>query len=505
VAGPRRDTIEGVSLPPREAIEFFRQKVNVPTERWTDVWQEAHSRSFMVAGAATQALVQDFRDAVQQALEQGTTLADFRKGFDEIVGRTGWEYNGPRNWRTRIIFETNLSTAYSAGRYAQMVEPATLEAFPYWRYVHSGARNPREQHKRWNGTTLRADDPFWRTHYPPNGWRCGCRVEPMSARDVSRGGRPQVDQAPPVETRRVPIGKTGRVEDVPVGIDPGFAYNPGEAWRGPPQIPGGAVLQPPPGWPPPVPGVGGVGGLEFEGLLRQAERRAGLWVGELPGSGQVAADPPPTRPRVILDGEAEPVRLGRGRAMTAEGEVRRALPPPMRGRGATVPEFARWARAAGGAAELSPRPIPVGSIGSDLIRQLGERGDAPSPRGRAIVMTADKYRRIAGKDVRVKKPGGVGVAIAEEDLVRMPQILAEPLAVLRQKDNGNLVYAFRSSRADEERLGKLVVAVDRTISLVGGVSGRRSKVTASQVISGGMVSRGSLLDPALFERLKGEL
>lgn len=123
----------------------------------------------MVAGAATNALVQDFRRA-----------------FDGLVTKHGWQHTGTPGWRARIIFETNLSTAYSAGRYAQATEPDTLAVYPYWRYVHSGARHPRLQHLAWNGRILLASDPWWSAHYPPNGWRCGCRVEVVSARGLKR-------------------------------------------------------------------------------------------------------------------------------------------------------------------------------------------------------------------------------------------------------------------------------------------------------------------------------
>lgn len=251
-------TAEGIGLPFREAIAFFLQKINEPTQHWTDVWQEAHSRSFMVAGAATDALLNDFRAEIARALEQGTTLADFRRGFDDIVARHGWVHNGTPGWRSRIIYETNLSTAYSAGRYAQMTEPDTLAAFPYWQYVHSGASHPRKQHQAWNGLTLRADDPFWKSHYPPNGWRCGCRVRPLSGRDLSRQGKAAPDTAPPDNPRPWTNPRTGEVQMVPEGIDPGFAYNPGQAWRGgAPELPADARLRvPPAAWPPAAPRTG---------------------------------------------------------------------------------------------------------------------------------------------------------------------------------------------------------------------------------------------------------
>jgi len=224
-------TPSAISLPFEEAIDFFRQKLRMPTSHWTDVWRAAHSRAFMVAGAANDALLSDFQEAIQKALDQGTTLAEFRKDFDKIVETHGWAYNGTPGWRSRIIYETNLSTAYSAGRYAQMTEPETLATFPFWEYIHSGSRHPRLQHLAWNGLTLRADDPFWATHYPPNGWRCGCRAAPVSDRGLARMGKSGPDTAPPIQMREWRNPRTGVVHQVPLGIDPGFDYNPGLAWQ----------------------------------------------------------------------------------------------------------------------------------------------------------------------------------------------------------------------------------------------------------------------------------
>lgn len=224
-------TAAAIGLPFDEAIDFFKQKTRIPTKGWTDVWRTAHSHGFMVAGATTDALLSDFQDAIKKALTDGTTLAEFRRDFDGIVAKHGWDYHGSPGWRSRIIYETNLSTAYSAGRYAQLTDPDMLDAFPYWRYQHSGSNHPRLQHLAWDGLTLRADDPFWDSHYPPNGWRCGCRVVPVSARGLERMGKSKPDTAPPIATRPWRNPSTGTVHHVPEGIDPGFDYNPGKAWQ----------------------------------------------------------------------------------------------------------------------------------------------------------------------------------------------------------------------------------------------------------------------------------
>jgi uncharacterized protein with gpF-like domain len=159
-----------IDLPFDDAILFFRSKTNIPTQTWKDLWKGMHSRAFSVAGAVKEDLISDLRGAVDKGIADGTTLATFRKDFDEIIQNSGWIYKGGKGWRTAVIFNTNLSVAYSSGHFKQMMDPDVLKARPYLRYVGSSAANPREEHQKWANTILPADDPWWDTHYPPNGW-----------------------------------------------------------------------------------------------------------------------------------------------------------------------------------------------------------------------------------------------------------------------------------------------------------------------------------------------
>ena len=208
-------------LPFKEQESFFRKKLNVPTLRWDDLWKSQHAEGFMVAGAYKKDLLTDFRGAVDKAITEGTTLADFRKDFDSIVERNGWSYNGSRNWRGEVIYSTNIRTSYAAGRWKQLNEPAVMEAYPYLEYRHGNSVHPRPEHLAWNGITLPRDDPWWKTHYPPNGWGCKCTVLASTRRDQKKAASKGMAQAPPS-----PINpKTGE----PVGIDKGWGYNVGEA------------------------------------------------------------------------------------------------------------------------------------------------------------------------------------------------------------------------------------------------------------------------------------
>ena len=214
-------TVEYGSLPFEEAEKFFREKVRIPTKRWDDLKYGMHARGFMIAGAQRDDMLCDFQIAIRKAIEQGTTLKEFRNDFNTIVKQYGWSYNGGQGWRTRVIYDTNLRTSYMAGRYKQMTDPDVLAYRPYWMYRHNACSHPRPQHVAWNGLTLKADDSFWSSHFPPNGWGCHCDVEPQSDRDMERMGKSRPDQAPPV----VIDPKTGE----PEGIGKGWGYNVGEA------------------------------------------------------------------------------------------------------------------------------------------------------------------------------------------------------------------------------------------------------------------------------------
>lgn len=231
--GARRVALQASLVPfstdPIEAIDFLREKLDLPTATWTDLWEAEHSLSFTVAGAQTDALVRDFHDAVNRAVRDGTTIQDFRRDFDRIVEQHGWSYNGSRGWRSRVIFDTNMSTAYAAGRWQQIQR--VKDQRPYLRYVHlEGQKNPRPEHEAWHGLVLPVDDPWWDTHYPPNGWFCHCTVQSLNERDLARYGY-EVGQAPDeVMVEHVIRTSDGGTRTVaaPEGIDPGFAYRPGE-------------------------------------------------------------------------------------------------------------------------------------------------------------------------------------------------------------------------------------------------------------------------------------
>jgi hypothetical protein len=210
-----------------EAQEYLGRKVNIPTDHWNDLWQDQHAPGFMVAGARSEGLLNDLRTAVMRA--EGQTLETFTKEFKKIAAAHQWAHTGSAGWRARVIYDTNLTQAYNAGRYKQLNDPDVLRLRPWWRYRHGGSLDPRPHHLAWNGLVLHHSHPWWNTHYPANGWGCSCYVESLSDADLRRLGKAGPDEAPDDGEYEWTDPRTNVSVKVPVGIDPGFAYNPGMA------------------------------------------------------------------------------------------------------------------------------------------------------------------------------------------------------------------------------------------------------------------------------------
>lgn len=206
-----------------EQVRYFEKKLNLPTNSYLDVLGEEHDYFFMVAGANRNEVLLAFREAVDEAITNGETLEGFRKRFDQIVAKTGWDYNGGRNWRSRIIYDTNVYGAYNRGRLQQHLDLA--DVMPYWEYVHNDNAHPRPHHVALNGTIRPATDPFWRYYYPIKAYGCHCTVTAHDEDDLAMLGK-KVSPPVEIEFQEKLVGvRSGnpRMVNLPKGYDVGFA------------------------------------------------------------------------------------------------------------------------------------------------------------------------------------------------------------------------------------------------------------------------------------------
>ncbi|MCY4395882.1 MAG: phage minor head protein [Rhodospirillaceae bacterium] len=311
-------------VPPVAAIGHFRAKGHHVGFDWRDTDAAEHLRSFTVAKAMRLDVLQDIRSAVDSALAEGRSFAQFHKELEPLLREKDWWGRGARldpktgkietaqlgsARRLRIIYDTNLRMAHAKGRWERIER--TAEARPWLRYVAVQDARTRPEHMAWHGTVLPWDHPFWETHYPPCGWRCRCVVVQLSDDDLEAfgftpSGTPPAgwDKARPWTNKR-----TGETVQVPVGIDPGFQHNVGllkpvapaqkhlaeKIAAAPPDLAKAAEAKELDDWVALGRGererlveeAGRIGAVDFEPRLREAIRRE---LRERRGAGQVAAE-----------------------------------------------------------------------------------------------------------------------------------------------------------------------------------------------------------------------
>ena len=211
----------GAPVLPREAIRFLQSKGLRPSRHWLSVFREEHATAFTVAQMTRQDMLRQTHRALVRALEKGETFEAFKKRLQPWLERQGWAPTGrggdlPK--RLERIYHTNLRAAHAAGQWDRIQR--VKRDLPWLVYELGPSIEHREQHAAWAGLCLRVDDPWWKTHFPVNGWGCKCRV-----RQVAEPPEGAVTEAPELRTREWVNPATGEISDVPAGIDPGWDYN----------------------------------------------------------------------------------------------------------------------------------------------------------------------------------------------------------------------------------------------------------------------------------------
>lgn len=257
---------------PEEALAYLKAKKLKPGFDHRDVWREEHAGSFTVAKMMHLDMLSDMRDSLAEALAKGHTFRQWSKQVTPELQKRGWwgvqeatdpltgekglvQLGSPR--RLKTIYEANLRTARAAGQWERIVR--NQRTHPWLLYQLGPSARHRPQHLAWAGTLLPIEDEFWSYAYPPNGYGCKCWVRQVSHAEYGRlrdtgyqdplapmelhpdtglpTGRP-VQQVVPVKLEQPKLvfrkwvnKRTGEVQQVVEGIDPGWDTHPGQVAR----------------------------------------------------------------------------------------------------------------------------------------------------------------------------------------------------------------------------------------------------------------------------------
>lgn len=217
--------IELEPLTMAEAIKFWADKLKMGPGEFAKLSKEAKLKAFAVAGIAKGDELDTVFAALEKAIEQGTTLEEFKQECAAIFERRGW--TGKRAWRIDNIFRTNIQTAYNVGQYKQLMKDKAV--FPVWQYSAINDSRTRPTHLAMDGRAWPANHPMWDVWFPPNGYRCRCSVIGLTARQAEARGV-KLEQTDPTNALIEPVDPlTGnRMPARQLIPDPGFNVNPGK-------------------------------------------------------------------------------------------------------------------------------------------------------------------------------------------------------------------------------------------------------------------------------------
>jgi len=135
---------------------------------------------FALAKSINKNLSERIQKAISDTMKSGEGLPKFSELWREI---TPWTQN-----YADVVYRTNTSSAFTAGRIEQAKDPDVMEAVPALEYISMHLPNTRPNHEAASGLIASSDDPIWNTFSPPLGFQCRCGVNMISRYELERRG-----------------------------------------------------------------------------------------------------------------------------------------------------------------------------------------------------------------------------------------------------------------------------------------------------------------------------
>ena len=179
------DGKEFVSRPFADAKRFFESLDLLSKPSFLAASTEIQQRSFTVAGVLSDQMLLVVQDELAKAIQEGDDLRRFSKrirprlkqaGFLENLGFLADGTRALNASHIETVFRTNVLQTYNTGRFMYQSSPAVMATHPVWEVRVVRDRRTRNSHRKLHGIRLLANDPFWKTAYPPFGYNCRCRV-----------------------------------------------------------------------------------------------------------------------------------------------------------------------------------------------------------------------------------------------------------------------------------------------------------------------------------------
>lgn len=173
-----------------EALQYAQQRHIVLPDEFYSMDLNTRQMASTVSFLASIDQIETVMNAVNKALANGSTFADFKKEVAE-AGIT------LSNAHLDNVFRTNIQTAYAHGKYQQHQRNKANR--PYLMYSAINDSRVRPSHLDLDNVVRPVDDSFWLSHTPPLGYRCRCTLVSLTAKQVEKYGITPDDQLPDVQ------------------------------------------------------------------------------------------------------------------------------------------------------------------------------------------------------------------------------------------------------------------------------------------------------------------
>lgn len=185
-------TAEAFNLPFDEAIEFWKDKVILPKEKYIKLAEEAKQKAFTVAGIQNLNDLETVYNAIEKAIKKGIPYGEFRKEMLKT-----FQDNGLNEKRLKLVFRQNIQSAFLAGKWKQALE--TAQDFPYLMYSAVNDTRTTPLCRSLNGKVYHINHPFWQMYFPPNHFGCRSSVRAYSEEMLKRRNLEVEEEMPKVK------------------------------------------------------------------------------------------------------------------------------------------------------------------------------------------------------------------------------------------------------------------------------------------------------------------
>lgn len=153
------------------AASLIRQRMLAHSETMKALLPKMRARAVAVAGIEDMEVLNRVRRECAKVPE-GKDWREARKKIAKLIA--GGDDPSAMKRRAELVLRTNCETARAAAHWENIKKEK--DVFPYLMYETMRDGSVRPSHKTLDGMILPADDPFWKTHYPPWDWGCRCTV-----------------------------------------------------------------------------------------------------------------------------------------------------------------------------------------------------------------------------------------------------------------------------------------------------------------------------------------